>query len=562
MVRRKTHEEYIREVEEKHNGNIEVKETYKGSDNKIKHKCNTCACEWDAKPNNILRLNTSVCPECNGNHKKKTQEKYEAEVFEQHGDSIEVTGTYEGNKKKIKHKCNTCKNEWNIVPSSILTGTGCPKCAANAKKTTERYKQEVREKHGDKIEVIGTYEGALTKIKHKCNTCKNEWNIVPSSILQGTGCPKCNVSCKKSDEQYKQEVHEKYGDSIVVIGTYETSMIKIKHKCNVCNHEWDTAPQTVLTGDRCPKCFLEARNEQYKQEVREKHGDKIEVIGTYETRSIKIKHKCNVCENEWDMAPSSVLRGHGCLKCSGFLRRTHEQYKREVREKHGDKIEVIGTFETVTNKIKHKCNVCKREWDTTPQNILAGYACRECSNKDRTKTDEQYKQEVREKHGDNIEVVGTYANATTEIKHKCNTCGKEWNIKPTYILTGTGCNKCNESKGERFITRILERLNIEFDTQVSFNTLGFKKRKRLTCDFVLYKNGKPVFVIEYNGEQHYKSVDRFGGEEILKKTIERDHTKRKMLNKAGIPVVDIPYTETDEQVFETITYFVNYFKLN
>ena len=65
---------------------------------------------------------------------------------------------------------------------------------------------------------------------------------------------------------------------------------------------------------------------------------------------------------------------------------------------------------------------------------------------------------------------------------------------------------CLKSHGEETISNILTKNNIKFEKQKAF--AGLKYKNPLKCDFYL-----PDFnlVIEYNGEQHYKSVNFYGG---------------------------------------------------
>ena len=49
--------------------------------------------------------------------------------------------------------------------------------------------------------------------------------------------------------------------------------------------------------------------------------------------------------------------------------------------------------------------------------------------------------------------------------------------------------------------------------------------------------------IEYNGEQHYKPIKHFGGEESLKKVKERDKKKKQLCKKFGIQLHIIKYNE-------------------
>lgn len=60
------------------------------------------------------------------------------------------------------------------------------------------------------------------------------------------------------------------------------------------------------------------------------------------------------------------------------------------------------------------------------------------------------------------------------------------------------------------------------------------------------------FGIEYMGEQYYRPVDIFGGEEGLKSTIERDLRKKTLCEQNGIRITYIKYDESlDEKYIRT-----------
>ena len=50
--------------------------------------------------------------------------------------------------------------------------------------------------------------------------------------------------------------------------------------------------------------------------------------------------------------------------------------------------------------------------------------------------------------------------------------------------------------------------------------------------------------IEYNGTQHYRPVDWFGGIEGFKGTVARDEIKRKWCSKNKIRLIEIGYNES------------------
>jgi rubrerythrin len=70
-MRKKTHEEFVREVEEKYPNKFTILEKYKGNKIKILVKCNKCGYEWKITPNKLLQ--DRGCPKCAGNTKKNTK---------------------------------------------------------------------------------------------------------------------------------------------------------------------------------------------------------------------------------------------------------------------------------------------------------------------------------------------------------------------------------------------------------------------------------------------------------------------------------------------------------
>lgn len=189
----KTHNEYIEDIA-KINPNIEVLGKYVNNHTNILHRCKIDNHEWMAKPANILT--GYGCPKCGGTI-KKTYNEYvdELKII---NPNIEVLENYVGRQIKILHRCKIDGYEWNAAPSHILNGTGCPICGRMSqiqkrRKTHEEYVKHVAIINSD-IEVVGEYVNSQTKIFHRCKLCNHEWEIVPNNILNGQGCPKCNIS--------------------------------------------------------------------------------------------------------------------------------------------------------------------------------------------------------------------------------------------------------------------------------------------------------------------------------------------------------------------------------
>ncbi len=198
MGKRKTHKEYLAEVETK-NQHVVVLGIYIGASTPILHKCKYCGKEWFIRPSDVL--NGKGCRECSckryGDYVRKSQTKY-IEDLNKININIEPIEDYINTDTAILHKCKICCHTWSIKPNHTLAGHGCPMCgfknSADARrKSHEKYVEELS-CINQNIVVLGEYINSKTSILHKCKVCGHEWPIDPIHTLRGQGCPVCNQS--------------------------------------------------------------------------------------------------------------------------------------------------------------------------------------------------------------------------------------------------------------------------------------------------------------------------------------------------------------------------------
>ena len=137
MVRRKkTHEEFIKEIKEKYHGEYSVLGEYVNAITRVKIRHNKCGYEWNVIPNNLLQGHK--CPKCIGNEKKKTHEEFVEQLNKIHGENVYIPlEKYKGANTKIlvKHNCEKCNyHEWEITPHNSLNKYGCPVCSGREAK--------------------------------------------------------------------------------------------------------------------------------------------------------------------------------------------------------------------------------------------------------------------------------------------------------------------------------------------------------------------------------------------------------------------------------------------
>lgn len=220
---------------------------------------------------------------------------------------------------------------------------------------------------------------------------------------------------------------------------------------------------------------------------------------------------------------------------------THEEYVERVK-KINPNIEVLGKYINSQIKILHRCKIDGYEWMIQPNDTIHGYGCPRCAGNEKY-GHEEYVKRVAEINP-NIEVVGIYVSSQTSILHRCKVDGCEWMARPNGILRGSGCPKCNESHGEKEISKWLDKHNISYQRQKTFDDC--KDKIKLRFDFYLHNYN---ILVEYNGIQHYEPIEYFGGQNSFENQILRDNIKKEYCQKNNIILFEIPYySDLDEEL--------------
>lgn len=129
-------------------------------------------------------------------------------------------------------------------------------------------------------------------------------------------------------------------------------------------------------------------------------------------------------------------------------------------------------------------------------------------------------------------------------------CGNQCDIRSTYLVNGdTKSCGCLNSAGEANIQKILEENHIAYEKQKSFNDLKSISDHKYYYDFYLPDYNR---LVEFDGEQHYKSSSGWNSYEHLQKVQERDKIKNNYAFQENIDLVRIPYCERDNISLELL----------
>lgn len=307
-------------------------------------------------------------------------------------------------------------------------------------------------------------------------------------------------------------------------------------------------------------------DEEFKERLLNYNNGEYENVEPYINKRTKIlfKHKCG---KKFYSYPMDVLYGKKhcpvCIKkkISELTRKPKEKFLEEFNELAKGEYTLLTDYEKSNKKVIIKHNVCGHKFEVTPNNFISKKSrCPLCFGGNIKKTKEQFKQEILELTDGELIVIGDYTNKNTLIEVLHTECNQVFMAYPKSLLRGCSCSHCKESKGEREVKRVLKKLNLQFKKQYRFKDCRGKKYP-LPFDFAAIKDDKIDFLIEYDGEQHFKPIQFRGINDkkalkLHKETLERDNIKTKYCLNKNISLLRIPYYNFNK-IEEIICQYVN-----
>ncbi len=293
---------------------------------------------------------------------------------------------------------------------------------------------------------------------------------------------------------------------------------------------------------------------EMNQEIQEKFPF-LELISEYTGANNKASIRCNDCGYEWEAIPRSVKNSkHGCPKCKVSQSKINTSLKNFL-DKYNSSLYELVEFKNcmeVTVKCK-KCGFLR----TTNANNIYRFGCPKCgqerTHKAQKLTKEKfiYKSNIIHNNKYNYLKVD-YINYDTPVIITCPIHG-DFKQTPNHHLRGQGCPKCKQTSGEQIIRQILENININFKCEYYINNPYSNHNFRV--DFYININNQS-YIIEYNGEQHYKPIKHFGGEIKYYEQVKRDNDLRLYCETNNIKLLEIKYS--DKNIKEKVLKFLNY----
>jgi len=295
---------------------------------------------------------------------------------------------------------------------------------------------------------------------------------------------------------------------------------------------------------------MDEKTENFIKKSKLKHGNKYDYSQSiFISAKNKIKIICFIHGKFYQLS-SNHYKGEGCPYCS--------ENKKMIISLFIEKIKSIFDYDTslvnlinMKTKVKLICRI-HGEFEQRPDHLLNGFGCIICSEnkKNIEKKDKFIKLSIQVHNNKYDYSLVEYKNNSIKVKIICPEHGI-FLQEPLHHQRGSGCPVCQESKGEKKIAEFLLNYKIEFERQKKFKNC--KNKKQLFFDFYL-----PLYniCIEYDGKQHFSSVENWGGEKGLIIIKERDKIKNKYCKDNNIRLYRIKYTDDIIEKLKEITFLL------
>jgi len=530
---------------------------YKGSKEKLDIQCK-CGEIFQISLEKFKYQNKRQCNKCSGIIKWNINSV--REYIEGNSDCKLLSNEYINYDTKLKLLCS-CGEEFYISFDKFKQGKhACNNCSNKLSHDKQRFTyKEIKEyiENNSECKVLSKeYKGAHDDLKLQCNcgdTFYRSLNNFKSS--KHNLCPKCTqeiiTNYHRLDYKEVKNYIESFGCKLIS-ETYVNNQMPLEIQCE-CGELFKRSLDVFKRNDscHCEKCsnIISSNKRRYGYEyiynfIKETGCELLTEYKENITLDEKLKIKCH-CGNIFYTRFADFKRKKikQCNVCSGILEIDINYVKNFVENNSNCEL-LSDIYNNMNDKLDFKCE-CGEIFATTFSafKLANQRQCKKCGYLITASKMKLSYEEVKRR----IEIKGNellsteYKNNNTKLKLKCK-CGEIFYRKLDNYMNGSDCcDYCNKSKGEKECYKVLEKYNITFKQQETFE--GCKgNRKLLPFDFSVYINNKLKFLIEYQGEQHYRYVPQFHrNEKGFEKQLDYDNRKRIYCKNNNIELLEIPY---------------------
>lgn len=343
------------------------------------------------------------------------------------------------------------------------------------------------------------------------------------------------MSKTRTTINFLKKEFQKYGLNLLT-DKYVNSRTELKYKCNN-GHKTKTTwgcfrqnknkkcrichPSKIINRKRLTIDFIKSEFEKRGYTLLE---DKY--IGC----NIPMKYLCDK-NHQNKMRWNNFRTGQKCRRCVD----EKNKYSMDDVKKFLDEIDYITITEEYTDTKQKLDIVCDNDHHSQINfnKLLLGTRCKFCVHEDLRAKYEDVKKEF-ENHGCKL-LSKKYNNCDSPLTYICK-CGNISRATYYSIKQGYKCG-CGKSRGEDLVVKYLKKNNIKYIPQKTFKDC--RDKQILLFDFFVNKK----FIIEFDGIQHFKSNNFYGGEKKFILNKKHDDIKNKYCIKNKIKLLRISFKE-------------------
>lgn len=278
--------------------------------------------------------------------------------------------------------------------------------------------------------------------------------------------------------------------------------------------------------------------EEILKSFKEIHGNRYDYsLVEYKNTRTKVKIIC-LEHGIFEQCPSNhIYSKQGCPKCANRHKPSLEEFIFQSNKIHNNKYDYsLVDYKNNSTKVKIICPEHGIFEQKPNGHIIQKSGCLKCSGKYK-KSKEEFISQSKEIHGEIYDYsLVDYKNNKKNVKIICPKHGIFEQRPDSHLNREQGCPLCNNSKGELKINKILKDNNFSFVAEKDFENCI--DNKKLRFDFYLPEHN---LCIEYDGLQHYESVEYWGGIDYLKYVQKHDEIKNDYCKENNINLIRIKY---------------------
>ena len=346
----------------------------------------------------------------------------------------------------------------------------------------------------------------------------------------------------KRNQKFTYEEVKEYVESFnykLLSTEYVRALNKLLFKCPN-GHIFERTFAKFKGNKKCPICQGNHvwKYEEVKEYIESFNYELLSTKEEYKTVLDKIKIKCDkghIYNTNFNNFKNNKRR---CGVCANNKTLSYE-YVKEYIESFNYKL-LSTEYKNANSHLKVQCPE-GHEYDVKFGNFKTGYRCPTCSNKitsERQKYTYNYVKDYIESFDYKL-ISDTYEGVNEYLEITCPE-GHHYEVTFDNFKQGNRCPVClDKSKGENRIVKYLDDNNIEYiHDRRCFKDLLSCKGVPLRPDFILpeYK-----IWIEFDGVQHYKIINYFGGLDKFITLKIHDTFKNIYAKEHGYKMIRIPY---------------------